>query len=121
MTSAPERIERFTVAHDHLVRSVLPRRGEPYEHRCPRASYEAIARAAEEFSAEYGDPGFTLEELAKAAGTPHTQTAVALAFMKERGCVVTNYRRSFAAGRCLFEDAMIEYHALREKGADFSQ
>ena len=28
------------------------------------------------------------------------------------------YRRSFAAGRCAFEDAMIEYHALREKGPE---
>ena len=48
--------------------------------------------------------------------TPSTQTAVAMAFMKERGCVVTRYRRNYAAGRCVFEDAMIEYHALREKG-----
>jgi len=121
MTSAPaprKRIEHFTVADDHLVRSVAPARGEPYEHRCPRASYESIAHAAELFSAETGDPGFTLEELATAAGTPSTQTAVALAFMKERGCVVTRYRRNYAAGRCLFEDAMIEFHALREKGPE---
>ena len=120
MTSAPERIEHFTVADDHLVRSVVPiwGRGEPYEHRCPRASYENIAHAAELFSTQTGDPGFTLEELATAAGTPSTQTAVALAFMKERGCVVTRYRRNYAAGRCLFEDAMIEFHALREKGPE---
>jgi hypothetical protein len=40
---------------------------------------------------------------------------VALAFMKERGCVVTRYRRNYAASRCLFEDAMTEYWALAEK------
>ena len=72
MTSAPERIEHFTVADDHLIRSVVPLRGrgEPYEHRCPRTSYEVIAHAAELFSTQTGDPGFTLEELATAAGTP---------------------------------------------------
>ncbi len=118
MTSAPDRTETFAVADDHLVRSVVPARGEPYEHRCPRAAYEAIAHAADLFSTAIGDSGFTLEELAKAAGTPSTQTAVALAFMKERGCVVTRYRRNYAAGRCLFEDAMIEYWALAEKGEE---
>lgn len=118
MASAPERIEHFTVSDDHLVRSVIPRRGEPYEHRCPRTSYEEIAHAIEDFSNKPGDPGFTLEELAEAAGMPNTQTAVALAFMKERGCVVTRYRRNFAASRCAFEDAMIEFHALREKGPE---
>lgn len=118
MTGAIERDERFSVAHDHLVRSVVPARGEPYEHRCPRAAYETIAHAAELLSSEVGDPGFTLEELAKAAGTPSTQAAVTLAFMKERGCVVTEYRRNYAAGRCLFEDAMTEYWALAEKAAE---
>ena len=56
---------------------------------------------------ELGEAGFTLDELAEAAGTTNTQAAVSLAFMKERGCVVTRYRRCFAASGCLFEDAMI--------------
>ena len=116
--TATDRIECFAVASDHLIRSVTPVRGTPYEHRCPRAAYEAIAQAADQFSAEYGDSGFTLEELAKAAGTPSTQAAVVLAFMKERGCVVTRYRRNYAASRCLFEDAMTEYWALAEKGQE---
>ena len=118
MNSAPDRIETFTIAADHLVRSVVPLRGKPYEHRCPRRSYEDIAHAAELFSNQLADSGFTLEELAAAASMPSTQTAVALAFMKERGCVITQFRRNYAAGRCLFEDAMIEYHALREKGPE---
>jgi hypothetical protein len=115
MAGTTDRIEHFAVADDHLVRSVVPARGEPYEHRCPRAAYEAIAHAAELLGTEAGDPGFTLEELARAAGAPSTQAAVALAFMKERGCVVTRYRRNYAASRCLFEDAMTEYWALAEK------
>ena len=118
MTGATERVEHFTIADDHLVRSVVPQRGEAYEHRCPRTSYQEIAHAAELFSTQTGDPGFTLEELAAAANMPSTQTAVALAFMKERGCVVTVYWRSYAAGRCLFEEAMIEFHALRENGPE---
>ncbi len=112
------RIDRFSVLDDHLVRTVVPApgRGDPYEHRCPRASYETLAHAAEAISLQPADPGFTLEELAEAAGVPHSQTAVALAFFKQRGCVVTRFRRNYAAGRCFFEDAMVEYHALREKG-----
>lgn len=117
MADATERTEEFTVAHDHLVRSVVPRPGggQPYEHRCPRLSYEAVAHAADRFDLEVGDPGFTLDELAHAADVPSTHAAVALAFMKERGCVVTRYRRSYAATRCVFEDAMMEYCALEEK------
>jgi hypothetical protein len=118
MSGATDRSEHFAVAGDHLVRSVVPARGIPYEHRCPRAAYETIAHAAELFSTESGNRGFTLEELAEAAGTPSTQAAVALAFMKERGCVVTRYRRNFAAGGCLFEDAMTEYWALAEMGKE---
>ena len=114
MTSAPERIETFAVADDHLVRSVVPQRGEPYEHRCPRASYEDIAHAAELFSTQTGDPGFTLDELATAAAMPSTQTAVALAFMKERGCLVTRYRRNYAATDGVHLDAMTEFCALAQ-------
>ncbi|MCC7388312.1 MAG: hypothetical protein IT431_06050, partial [Phycisphaerales bacterium] len=44
-----------------------------------------------------------------------SQVATALAFLKERGCVVTEGRRSYAPGPGVFEDAMTEYHALREK------
>ena len=41
-----------------------------------------------------------------------TFMAVALAFMKERGCVVTRYRRNYPASDVLFEDAMIEFCAF---------
>lgn len=67
MTGATDHDEAFTVAHDHLVRPVVPRRGPPLEHRCPRTAFEAIARAPELLSTESGDPGFTLQELARAA------------------------------------------------------
>ncbi len=58
MTAIPrERDETFAVLDGHLVRNVFPRRGQPYEHRCPRAAFEQIAHAAEEL----GGAGFTLE------------------------------------------------------------
>ncbi len=120
MTSTDDRIEQFHVDGNHLVRSVVPAagRGRPYVHRCPRQAYGTIAFVADAISTRADDPGFTLEELAADAGTPSTLVAVTLAFMKERGCVTTRFRRNYATSRCLYEDAMIEYHALREKGAE---
>ncbi len=105
-----EREEPFSVEADHLVRSVVPRKGRPYEHRCERATFERIAHACD----EAGERGVTLEELVAGEQVPHTQAAVALAFLKERGCVTTRFRRSFPASGGVYEDAMIEWHALRE-------
>jgi hypothetical protein len=99
--------ETFEVLDGHLIRKAVPARGEPYEHRCPFESYKELAYTAQ----EAGD-GFTVDELAEKARVPMTQAAVALAFWKDRGCVVTRYRRNYAADNWLFEDAMTEYYAL---------
>lgn len=111
------RAETFSVDRQGaLVRSVTPVRGAAYEHRCQLWAFENICHAAEEFGAS----GFTVEDLAEWAAVPHTQAAVALAFLKERGCVTAEGRRSYAAGGGkggLHADAMTEYHALREKPA----
>ncbi|MCA9282248.1 MAG: hypothetical protein H6812_10395 [Phycisphaeraceae bacterium] len=104
-----QRDESFSVDRaGALVRSVTPARGSPYEHRCQLWAFENVCHAAEEF----GDKGFTLEDLIEWASVPHTQAAVALAFLKERGCVTTEGRRSYGGGG-LHADAMTEYHALR--------
>jgi len=103
-----ERDETFDAVDGHLIRKVVPGRGRPYEHRCPIEDYRNLAHAAEEL----GEVGFTLEDLAARAGTPNTPAAVALAFWKERSCVVTRFRRNFPASNILFEDAMTEFHAL---------
>ena len=108
----PERDETFEVLDDHLVRKVVPARGKPYEHRCSLKMYKEVAHAAEEF----GDAGFTLEEPAAKTKAPWTQISTALAFLKERGCAQTRRRRSYATSTFMFEDAMIEYHALAESG-----
>jgi hypothetical protein len=107
-----ERTEDFAVEHDHLVQRVVPApgRGEPYEHRCSEACFGAVAWAVDEAAAP-----FTLEDLCRAADVPWTQAAVAFAFMKERGVVIPAHGRTHdKAGEAAYEDAMTEWHALRE-------
>jgi hypothetical protein len=100
----------------YLVRRVVPARGTPYEHRCPRAAFEAVAYAV----AEAGEAGrsFTLTELAAETGLPASQAATALAFLKERGYVQDGPRRRNVANPGFgHDDAMCEYHALYEEPA----
>lgn len=111
------RIETFEALDGHLVRKVVPRRGEPYEHRCPLAAFEQIARAAEEL----GEQGFTLEsvvEYERNAGrhVTFTNVAVALAFLRERSILDVRYRRNYAATDGVHLDAMTEFHALADNG-----
>jgi len=110
MTAAHERNETFEVLDDHMIRKVVPRRGESYEHRCPRASFKQVAHAID----EAGNEGFTLESLVQREDLPFTQVAVALAFLKERGIVDTRYRRNYAATDGVHLDAMTEYFALAQ-------
>lgn len=112
MTATHERNETFEIEDDHLIRRVVPPRGEPYEHRCPRTSFEQVAHAID----EAGGEGFTLELLVEREDLPFTQVAVALAFLKERGIVETRYRRNYAATPCAHLDAMTEYFALAQNG-----
>ena len=112
MCATQVRNETFEVIDDHLVRKVVPRRGEPYEHRCPRASFEQVAHAVDEL----GNETFTLESLVQHEGLPFTHVAVALAFLKERGIVETRYRRNYTATQSAHLDAMTEFYALAENG-----
>ena len=99
-----------------LVRSVTPSYGPkrvPYEHRCSQQSFEAVAHTIDAI----GDAGFGLDELVQRAAVPHSQAAVASAFLKERGCVITESKRNYPSTSDVYLDAMIEWHALREKPA----
>ncbi len=111
MNRRRQRMETFDALDGHLVRKVVPRRGKPYEHRCPLASFEQIAHAAEGF----GEDGFTLETIVEHEDLPWSQVAVALAFLRERGILDVRYRRNYAATSCAHLDAMTEYWALAEK------
>ena len=103
--------EEFAVERDRLVRRVVPRCGRAYEHRCSLEVYTEVANRID----EAGDVGVTIEEIATAGDLPHSQVATAVAFLKERGCLVPVHgRRHVAASTTAFEDAMVEYHALRE-------
>ncbi len=115
MTATHEPNETFEVIDDHLARKVVPRRGEPYEHRCPKASFEQVAHAAEELGAQ----GFTLESLLQYErnadrDVTFTNVAVALAFLRERGILDVRYRRNYAATQSVHLDAMTEFYALAE-------
>ena len=104
------RDEIFEVADGHLIRKVIPARGEPYEHRCPVAALDRVAQAIDEL----GDEPFTLETIHANKDLPWTQVAVAIAFLKERGIIDTRYRRNYAATTVgVHLDAMTEYHALQ--------
>ncbi len=71
MNAKHKRRETFEVFDGHLARKVVPRRGRPYEHRCPLASFEQIAHAAEEL----GEDGFTLETIAEHEGYQRSRVA----------------------------------------------
>ncbi len=130
MTTAPidnapprQRVDVFEVLDGCLVRRVVPRRGEPYEHRCPLETYRELTWAAIDLAAD----GFTVETLAdqvrsrpieehddREPWASYTNAAVAIAFWKERGIVETRRRRNYVDDGYFFEDSMIMYHALAE-------
>lgn len=115
MNATITRAETFAVEFGSLVRRVVPRRGQPYEHRCPSALFAQIAHAAQEL----GEQGFSLSSLLeyeRSAGrdVSFTNVAVALAFLRERGILQVDGRRNHAATDSVHLDAMTEYHALAE-------
>jgi len=109
--SITSRTESFSIDRTGaLVRSVVPRRGKPYEHRCPLETLVAVSHRFDEHG-----KGDTVETIAEAIDVPITQAATALAFLLERGIVTVEHRRNYPATIDVHLDAMTEYHALREK------
>ena len=112
------REETFNIPFEMLVRRVVPRKGTPYEHTCSMRVYEYVALAIEH---QAGAP-FTAESIRDYimsipdnGDAPLSQVAVAMAFLKERGCIVpADKRRHHAASNWVHEDALVEWHALRE-------
>lgn len=90
------------------MRTVTPPDGYRYIHTCSKAVYEATARAIE----DHGKDGVVGKVIADELDLSFTQVYTALSFLVERGCVVVEGRRNFPASDVLFEDAMVEYHAL---------
>jgi hypothetical protein len=100
---------RFEVERGKLVRHVTRPHGRGYTQRAALAALEEIVRFLE---AQQADGATTTDLWDALPELPATQISVALDFLKEQGCVVSRCRRSYAASSFLFEDAMIEYHAL---------
>ncbi len=111
-TRARNRIVNFDVVDDHLEMKVSfpDASGRNYIHRCTRDIFREVAFTIEERAAG----GTTLEDLVAAMDAPFTQVNVALAFMKESGCVEVRRRRSYPASGVLYEDAMTEFMYLAE-------
>lgn len=104
--------ETFSVQESVLTRSVMPKRGTPYQHTCDKDVFEAVAHAIDELNGAT----FTYEEVRQTLDAPFTQVAVAIAFLRERGLIETvQRRRSVAATDDVYLDAMIEWHALCEE------
>ena len=105
------RDESFTIEDGFLIRRVTPRCGSPYQHTCSEQVFKDVAFGIEQI----GAGAFSGEELVASLNAPNTQVFTALAFLKERGCIVpARGRKHRAAADCVYEDALIEWHALRE-------
>ncbi len=101
--------QTFTVEDGHLVRTVHCKGGSSYQHRCSLDAYKAVVHHLDDHAAE----GVTTNDLWDGLpDVPCTQASVALAVLKERGCIKVRWRRCYPASAVLFEDAMIEFHAL---------
>ena len=106
-----ERIESFAVEEGALIRRISPTRGAAYEHACTEQVYKNVARAIEQL----GAATFTGEMIRDSIDGPHSQVMTAMAFLKERGCIVpARERKHRGASDFVYEDALIEWHALRE-------
>lgn len=105
----------FAIVHGVLRRSVEPRRGRPYVQHCTLDAFTAVAA----FIAERGDQGVTTNELWTALpDVPDTQASIALDFLKERCCITTYRKRNYPASTFVFEDALLEWHALAHQAQE---
>lgn len=97
-----------------LVRSVKFKRGQPHKDYSQECTL-AILQDVTELVAKRGDTGTTVHDLwRELPDNPRTQLAIALQFIKERGLVEIEKRRSYPVSNTLFEDVMIEYLTLKD-------
>lgn len=105
--------QKFTIEDGLLLRAVFPDRGQPYVHRCELKTFKEVCHAID--GLEEWEGLFSGEEIMEPAGLPSTQTFTAIAFLKERGCIVPAQRRKHkVATTDVYMDGMIEWKALEE-------
>lgn len=103
--------DTFTFEDGALIRRVTTRRGTRYQHACTKQVYDDVAWAIEQL----GAATFAGEMIRDEIDAPHSQVMTAMAFLKERGCIIpARERKHRAASDFVYEDALIEWHALRE-------
>jgi hypothetical protein len=106
----------FAVEDGCLVMTARPRLGgASYRHTCPLESFAEVAHAIE----AAGEAGLSREELHERTAIAWTRINVALVFMDERSIITRAGKRGrlvVTRSPVLVEEALVEYHALREKG-----
>jgi len=105
----------YSVIDDGSIRrEVMLSDGRAYIHHCSKAVFEAVAHLLDEQRGQ----GHTGTSVTKLVDAPFTQVDVAFQLLKERGIIEVRRRRQcWATSGTTFEDAMIEYHSLREIGS----
>jgi hypothetical protein len=105
--------DTFRIEDGTLIRTVVPRRGKggAYEHACTEGVFKDVAFAIE----QRGGGAFTTEDIRAAIDAPFTQANVAMMFPLDRGCIERGRNRTLRASEhYAYEDALIEYHALKD-------
>ncbi len=106
--------ESYRVAGRILFRHVTPKIGRQYLHTCSEPIFKAVLQAIDDENGR----AFCGRDLVRATDAPHTQVYTALAFLKERGCIITAHGRKSVAPT-IFDvtlDAMIEFEVLHDTG-----
>lgn len=101
--------ETFAINGKDLVRSVVPKRGDPYSHFCTRKTFVEVLHTIDELEGRR----FVYQDIQSACDMPFTQVATAVAFLKERSCIITAHpRRHIAATDSVYCDGITEWAAL---------
>jgi hypothetical protein len=100
----------FRVLGGSLQRVAVLSDGRTYTHKC---SLEALKEVCY-YLDKHADRGVVTSDLWEHIPYAAMECSVALAFLKERGLVVTEGRRNYPASTVLFEDAMVNYYAMAE-------
>lgn len=117
----PNSQQIFSVSDGHLVGTTTVPGGASTTHRCPLATYQLLAFEMQELEVK----GFTAESLVKHMKAvldmvvPAKEVEVVLAFLTDQQClepIGRDGKKYKPAGAFTFDDAMVSYHQVRERG-----
>jgi len=100
--------QTFSLDGDFLIRKVVTCTGH-YSHKCSLRSFKEVLHYLEL------NDGVTSNTMWNELDIPCTQISVALAFLKERGCVVVDGRKVYSSSDVLYEDGMTELYAMESQ------